>query len=65
MKSENLTAKAEITINTPISKVWEALITPELIKKYFFGTNVSSDWMEGSEIIWKGEWEGHLYEDKG
>lgn len=30
-----------------------------------FGTNVISDWKEGSKIIWKGEWQGKSYEDKG
>jgi len=30
-----------------------------------FGTNVVSDWREGSPIIWKGEWQGKPYEDKG
>jgi uncharacterized protein YndB with AHSA1/START domain len=56
---------ATISIHAPISKVWEALTTPELIKKYFFGTNAVSDWKAGSPIIFKGEWEGKSYEDKG
>ncbi len=30
-----------------------------------FGTRVVSDWREGSPIIWKGEWQGKSYEDKG
>ncbi len=30
-----------------------------------FGTNVVSDWQEGSPIVWKGEWQGKSYEDKG
>jgi uncharacterized protein YndB with AHSA1/START domain len=30
-----------------------------------FGTNVASDWKEGSPIVWKGEWKGKAYEDKG
>ena len=30
-----------------------------------FGTTVITDWKEGSKIIWKGEWEGKNYEDKG
>lgn len=30
-----------------------------------FGTNTVSDWKEGSPILWKGEWEGKKYEDKG
>jgi uncharacterized protein YndB with AHSA1/START domain len=64
MKS-TLIAKAQITINAPIAKVWDALVNPEMIKQYMFGTNAVSDWKEGSPIVWKGEWEGKPYEDKG
>ncbi len=62
---KNLIAKASITINAPNEKIWDALVNPEAIKQYFFGTNVVSDWREGSPIIWKGEWQGRSYEDKG
>jgi hypothetical protein len=30
-----------------------------------FGTQVVSDWQEGSPIVWKGEWQGKSYEDRG
>ena len=58
-------AKAETTIKASTDKVWNALTNPEMIKKYMFGTTVVSDWKEGSKIVWKGEWEGKSYEDKG
>ncbi len=58
-------AKASISINAPVGKVWDALTNPEVIKQYMFGTNVISDWKEGSSIVWKGEWQGKKYEDKG
>ena len=58
-------ARAETTIKASADKVWNALTNPEMIKKYMFGTTVISDWKEGSKIIWKGEWEGKSYEDKG
>src|SRR5690242_4971014 len=58
-------AKAYTTINAPPAKVWDALVTPATIKKYMFGTDVTSDWKEGSKITWKGEWEGKSYEDHG
>ncbi|MFZ0589219.1 MAG: SRPBCC domain-containing protein [Bryobacteraceae bacterium] len=63
--NHGLIAKAEISIDAPIAKVWDALVNPETIKQYMFGTNVTSDWKEGSPIIWKGEWQGKTYEDKG
>jgi uncharacterized protein YndB with AHSA1/START domain len=58
-------AKAEADINAPPSKVWDALTNPAVIKQYMFGTNVVSDWKQGSPIVWKGEWKGKAYEDKG
>jgi len=60
-----LVARASISINAPVERVWNALITPKLIKRYMFGTEVVSEWKEGSQIVWKGEWQGKSYEDKG
>jgi uncharacterized protein YndB with AHSA1/START domain len=62
---KGLTAKASIDIHTPAAKVWEALIRPELIKQYLFGTEAVSDWKVGSPITYKGVWEGKSYHDKG
>jgi len=64
MATDNL-AKATVFINASPEKVWQALTTPELIKKYFFGTNAVSDWKVGSKLEWHGEWEGKKYLDKG
>jgi uncharacterized protein YndB with AHSA1/START domain len=61
----NLIAKASVTIAASTAKVWHALTTPASIKQYMFGTEVASDWREGSPITWKGTWEGKPYEDKG
>lgn len=62
---KNLIAKASININAPNERVWNALVNPEAVKQYMFGTNVVSSWREGSAITWKGEWQGKPYEDKG
>jgi len=47
---EDLVAKASTTINAPVEEVWKALIDPELIKQYFFGVDVVSDWQVGSSF---------------
>jgi uncharacterized protein YndB with AHSA1/START domain len=60
-----LVARASISINAPVERVWNALITPKLIRRYMFGAEVISEWKEGSPIVWKGEWQGKSYEDKG
>ena len=59
------TLSTTMTINAPAAKVWEALMNPEKVKQYFFGTNVISEWKKGSPIIWEGEWEGKTYQDTG
>jgi len=58
-------AKATITINAPAARVWDALTQPELIKRYLFGTQVTTDWQVGSPIVYEGTWEGKAYRDKG
>jgi uncharacterized protein YndB with AHSA1/START domain len=64
MKSD-ICAKLVITIDAPAQKVWDALTRPEIIKQYFFGTDAISDWQPGSPLVFKGEWQGKTYEDKG
>jgi uncharacterized protein YndB with AHSA1/START domain len=63
--NKNLVAKARTSIQATKSQVWEALVTPNAIKQYMFGTDVESDWHTGSEITWKGEFKNKKYEDKG
>ena len=45
--------------------VWKALTDREMIKKYFFGTEAISDWQAGSTLVFRGDFEGKSYEDKG
>jgi uncharacterized protein YndB with AHSA1/START domain len=61
----NFIAKASLSVAAPAAKVWDALVKPELIQQYMFGTTVTSDFQEGSPISWKGEWKGKPYEDTG
>ena len=58
-------AKATIAINAPAARVWDALTQPEIIKRYLFGTQVTTDWRVGSPIVYEGTWEGKAYQDKG
>ena len=62
---ETLTNEISIHINADSKKVWDALTRPEIIKKYFFGTNTESTWQPGTPVRFFGEWEGKKYEDKG
>lgn len=62
---EDYIAQAETQIEAPASRVWDALTDPDQIARYMFGSRVTTDWKPGSSIVWKGEYEGKPYEDKG
>ena len=62
---ENRTVKRSVIIKATRAQIWKALTDPEMIKQYFFGTNVKTDWKEGSPLIYSGTWKGRDYEDKG
>jgi uncharacterized protein YndB with AHSA1/START domain len=61
----SLVAHATMRIAAPRARVWQALVDPAEIKRYFFGTDVETTWAVGGPIFWRGEWQGQPYEDKG
>ena len=62
---KNLIANASVIINAPRKQVWQALVDSKAIQQYMFGAQVVTDWQIGHPIVWKGEWNGKPYEDKG
>ena len=54
-----------VIVKAPLNKVWDAIIKPELVKQYFFGTELVTTWKIGSPIFFRGQYEGNTYEDKG
>ena len=59
------TVSARVEISAAPKQVWHALTEPDLIREYFVGTQVETTWEPGSPIIWRGEYDGKSYEDKG
>jgi uncharacterized protein YndB with AHSA1/START domain len=57
--AEPLIIKNSITINAPAATVWDALVNPEKTKQYMFGCETVSEWTPGSELLWKGTYEGN------
>ena len=55
----------QTTINAPTEKVWQALTDASIVKQYFFGSNMKTDWKVGSPVLFTGEYEGQTYTDKG
>src|SRR6478609_12009748 len=61
-----ITARATIDIRALRDTVWRALTDPAQIKRYFMGNaEVRTDWKVGSPIVFRGEWNGQEFEDKG
>ena len=58
-------AITSVTIDASRADVWDALTNPAKVKQYMHGTEMSTNWKEGSPIHWRGEWNGKSYEDKG
>lgn len=55
---KELIIKNSIEINASIEKVWNVLTNPEMTKIYMFGCKIVTDWKTGSELLWKGSYEG-------
>ena len=64
-KSMNITSDASVVIDAPAREVWHAITDANTVKQWFFGTTVESTWQKDSPIIFRGEWSGQSYEDKG
>ena len=62
---KDIKLETTIELNAPISKVWQGLTDPKYVKQYFYGTDLLCDWEKGKPILFKGEWEGKTYEEKG
>jgi uncharacterized protein YndB with AHSA1/START domain len=58
-------ARARTEIDAPPARVWDALTDPAQAKEYMFGAEVESDFEPGSPIVWRGEWDGKSFEDRG
>ena len=62
---QNLIATKSILIKATPERVWEALTDPAQVKQYMWGSEVVSDWKQGSPLVYRGVWEGKPFEDKG
>jgi len=58
-------AHASVEVDATAEQVWSALTSPELVSQYMFGAEVVSDWQVGGPLVYRGEWEGAPFEDKG
>ncbi|WP_166118118.1 SRPBCC domain-containing protein [Acetobacter farinalis] len=56
---------ATLLIKAPRAAVWEALTSPPIIERYFFGTVLKTDWRVASPMLFSGTYQGRTYEDHG
>lgn len=55
--NKNLELSKTLKINASIERIWNAITHPEKIKKYFFGTEIITDWKVGNSIVFQGEFD--------
>ena len=59
------TSDSIVKIHAPASKVWLALTVPDLVKQWQYGSELLTTWEVGTPIIFRNEWNGQVFEQKG
>ena len=59
------TSDSIVKILAPASKVWLALTVPGLVKQWQYGSDLRTTWEPGTPIIFRNEWNGQIFEQKG
>ena len=59
------TTESAVEILAPASKVWLALTVPDLVKQWQYGSDLLTSWEPGSPIVFRNEWNGQVFEQKG
>ena len=59
------TTESAVKILAPASKIWRALTIPDLVKQWQYGSDLLTTWEPGSPIVFRNEWNGQVFEQKG
>lgn len=59
------TSDSIVQILAPASKVWLALTVPDLVKQWQYGSDLLTTWEPGTPIVFRNEWDGQIFEQKG
>lgn len=56
---------SSILINAATERVWDAVTNPEQVKRWQFGSELTTSWQPGSPIRFTTPWEGKVLEQWG
>ena len=59
------TSDSTVKILAPAKKVWLALTSPGLVKQWQYGSELLTTWEVGAPIVFRNEWNGQVFEQKG
>jgi uncharacterized protein YndB with AHSA1/START domain len=59
------TSDSTVKILAPAKKVWLALTVPDLVKQWQYGVDLLTTWEVGTSIVFRNEWDGQVFEQKG
>jgi len=59
------TSDSTVKILAPAKKVWLALTSPDLVKQWQYGSDLLTTWEVGTSIVFRNEWGGQVFEQKG
>ena len=59
------TSESFVTIHAPAHKVWRALTQPELVTQWQYGSDLVTTWQPGTPIVFRNEWNGQTFEQRG
>lgn len=61
----DLIVSKTVAIDRPREAVWRVLTEPAYVKQYLYGADLVTDWTVGNPVVFRGEFQGHAWQDKG
>src|SRR3954468_15322669 len=59
------TSESAVKILAPAKQVWLALTSAPLVKQWQYGSDLLTTWEVGASIVFRNEWNGQVFEQKG
>jgi uncharacterized protein YndB with AHSA1/START domain len=59
------TSDSTVKILASAKKVWLALTSPDLVKQWQYGSDLVTTWEVGTSIVFRNQWDGRVFEQKG